>query len=160
MTLSYLITALVSSAVGAAVGWFAGRGARKAVGENGGDTVPTSTWEWARTGVALLLLALMVWTVYAGLSRNECQAENNRAFAAAIAERTEAANVEREANRIERDSMRNAIRGTPPNASLAERRAAGQRYLAALDEADRLLASADAKRAAAPPVNAGMRDCG
>lgn len=159
MTFSYLLTALVSSLIGGVVGWFAGRGARKAVGEEGG-AVLTSKAEWIRTGISLVLLALMVWTVASGIRVNQCQAQNNRLFAESIVERTEAANVERDASRIERNAMRDAIRGTPLDASVEAKHQAGQRYLAALDQADRLITTAAEKRAAAPPIDAGVWDCG
>lgn len=112
---------------------------------------------WNLLGLIALGLFAVSWVTSYRI--NECQAQTNREFALGLAERTEAAAIDREANRIERDAMRAAIQESRPNSTEAQRQQARQRYLAAIDAADRLIREADQKRAASPLITGGARKC-
>lgn len=153
-----LFVGLAYSGVGGVIGFVLGTTYRewwtRQRGERGGRRPLDRLWNVL--GVIALGLLALSWI--AGYRVNTCQADANRAFAERISYLQEASAVERRANRIERDAWRQAFR-TSPTAGQAERQAAAAQIKAALDEADRLIVEADARRAAAPPPEAGLRDC-
>lgn len=157
-TLSQLFTGLAYSALGGLIGFVLGRFTRRELEDHVRHPGDRRDLLWNVLGVLVLIAVALSWVH--GYRVNQCQAEANRQFSAGLAERSEAAAVERQANRIERDAWRSAIRGTPSTASPPEKAAAAKRITDALDEADRLVAEADARRAAAPQLDVGARDCG
>lgn len=131
------LAGLAWSAGGAIVGYVIGTMTRR-------DQRPR--WqEWLRTLFGLLILALVAYTTVVGYRVNSCQAERNAAFAAGIAERSEAARLERSAQR----TLLLDVEAAPNPAARAE---AYRRYLASLD-------AADARRDAAPPTDVATQEC-
>jgi len=111
----------------------------------------------ARTLLGLLILGITAWLVWSEQQTTECQQQANAAFAAGLAERTEAAGIERAATAIRWRFIREALAEPVRPKTPAEQEADRIRWLGDLDEADRLVAEADAKRAASP--SSTMRDC-
>lgn len=147
MSTGYVISSLVWITVGFVVGYLVGSHL------NGGEDVVTSDdatrarrgWKlWLRRnllGVLALLVVAASTALYAQqaatLSRvTECQRTYNQAFAAGLAARSEAARMERQSQR----ELLTAILSRPGDRESG--RAALDRYLRGLDQADRDRASA------------------
>lgn len=81
---------------------------------------------------------------------SQCQAAWNKSFVAGLAERTDAAGTEREANQIRWALLIDALRNPVPNPTPEQREQLTKRWLDDLTRANQLLAEADAKRAANP----------
>lgn len=115
--------------------------------------------KWVRR-IAVFDLVLTVGLVGGGLfvkstqddiqTLSECQAAWTRYFVAGLAERTDAAGTEREANQIRWALMIDALRNPIPNPTPEQRAQLTKRWLGDLTRANQLLAEADAKRAANP----------
>lgn len=156
MSAAQVISWLTGSGIGFVAGYLAGRVGRDVSEHHGTDG--SRWWSVGRTVIGLLLLGLVAWGVVSGIERADqrrreanCQAEFNEAFVLGLQQRTQAADVEREANKIRFGFLRDAIRNPLAiNPSPAQRREFAQRWVVELDRADRLLAEADAQRAAHP----------
>lgn len=135
-TAALVMSGLAWSAAGGLVGYVIGSMARP--GER-------ARWrDWVRTLFGLVILSLVAYTAVTTWRINECQAARNAAFSAAIAERAEAARLERQA---QRQLLLNVI--TPDRQARADAVAA---YLHSLD-------TADARRDTAPPLNIASDEC-
>jgi len=147
-TSQLLITSLASSAFGFGAGWFAARVGRDVTEHHG---IQGSTWfERARTLLGLLILVMVFYSVYTINRVTYCQAKFNESFIAGLAERTAAADAERQANRIRWTFLAEALRNPILNPTPEQQREAAHRWLKDLERADQLVAEADAKRAANP----------
>lgn len=118
-------------------------------------------WQAARVAFGVVIMAACVTSVTTVAGRSECQTQTNEEFRAKYAERVAAGNLDREANRAERDANRQLILAilTDPT---SDNRAAGERrlrdYVAKLDAVDTKLDEADRQRAD-NPLPSPTADC-
>jgi NhaP-type Na+/H+ or K+/H+ antiporter len=135
-TAALVMSGLAWSAAGGLIGYVIGSMVREG---------QRRRWqEWARTLFGLLILSLVAYTAVATFRINECQSARNAAFAAGLAERSEAARDERAAQREFLLSVR-----SPDKKARDE---AFARYLRGLD-------AADARRDAAAPLDVASQEC-
>lgn len=132
MTLD-LVPDLIYSALGFVLGWIAGR-----IGRDMAHHEPKPGW-WpsVRTGLGILILLMTTYTMVTGVLAAShdrrvaaCQAEINLRTQQALAERSDAA-------RVERASQRNLLLTIEPGTTPQRRSQAIRDYVESLDEADR-----------------------
>lgn len=153
-TQSNVVVDIFYSIIGFIIGWIAGRIGRDVAQEN-----PKPRWyPSVRNGLGILILIMSTYTMISGVvsahhdrAISTCQAQLNEAFRAALIQRADAANSERDSATQERANQKKLLLiQLDTTASPAAHQQAIRDYIASLDDADRAQAEADKQRTDAP----------